>query len=98
MKKKILIAIGIIIAILLLTNPTPSDFQSCYGKSPYLRKKENLLLFSIYTNGNKSYLGIVKNFFCLDDGKNHNELKDVEVTKDTTSLPPAALDLSPIEK
>src|ERR1035437_3404297 len=77
MKKKILIAIGLLIAILLVANPTPYDFQTFVGKTEnsILRRKENWLVFSIYQINQKHYLGILKNFFSLEKTYNRMDLE-----------------------
>jgi hypothetical protein len=69
MKKKILIGLAIFFGLLLITNPSVSDFKenghfgACYRDS-------NWLLFSIYSSQIEHqktiYLGICKNFIELD--------------------------------
>jgi len=76
-KNKILIGVAVIVAILILTNPTMQDFKNYSGKVNG-KREVNYLIFSIYSSNsyvgiiehdelnderfNKKYLGILKNF------------------------------------
>jgi len=64
--KKILIAVTLILLLLTITNPSIKRFKDFVGSNSYrgLRRTNNLILFSYYTNNEeKKYLGVLFNFF-----------------------------------
>lgn len=67
--KKIGYTILIIIAILIITNPSAKRFKEYRGENSYegLKRQQNWIIFSIYKDGYDSYLGIVLNFFELEN-------------------------------
>jgi hypothetical protein len=64
--KKLLIAVGIILAAFIITNPTTKDFKEFVGTDTYqgLYKEKNYLIFSVYYSSlrGKRYIGFLKNF------------------------------------
>jgi hypothetical protein len=65
MKKYIFIGLAVILGILLLTNPSPSDFKAYIGKEynrDNIRRTCNFLVFSTYEVDGKKFRGILKNF------------------------------------
>jgi hypothetical protein len=69
MKKKALIASGIILLLFIITNPSPTAFKSYLGVTGYygLKRSSNLFIFSIYKHGNWKYLGIAGNFWWINE-------------------------------
>ena len=66
-KKTILYVIGIVLLILIITNPSATAFKE-YSGAPserYFIKKYNFFVCSIYYDGD-TYLGVVGNFFKLN--------------------------------
>ncbi len=65
-KKGWIISIGIVL-ILIITNPTKTDFKNYIGANyegyyPHIRKTSNFLICCIYYDGSHNYLAILKNF------------------------------------
>ncbi|MFI5218955.1 MAG: hypothetical protein ACHQNT_05645 [Bacteroidia bacterium] len=72
-KKYCLIGTAIIAGILLLTNPTPTDFKNYMGLNCQYcvhRRTANYLFFSTYEfhmeNHSRKYRGILKNFYDIN--------------------------------
>jgi hypothetical protein len=63
-KNKILIALGIIILLFILTNPSMKSFKEYRGRdnTKGLRREQNWIVFSIYGDGNYKFVGVFKNF------------------------------------
>lgn len=70
MKKIYYLILGILI-VLLITNPSPIDFKnhlSIESNDIFIKRKYNFFICSIYLqNGDRNYLGVLGNFFQLDD-------------------------------
>lgn len=64
-RKKLLIVVGIILGFLIITNPSTKRFKEFCGVKSYsgLKREQNWIIFSIYSDGDYRYLGIVFNFF-----------------------------------
>jgi len=67
--KRIGYVLLIVIAILIITNPSTKRFKEYRGENSYsgLKRVQNWAVFSIYKDGGDKYLGIVLNFFELDN-------------------------------
>jgi hypothetical protein len=69
--KRAWIVVGVIVLILIITNPTPQEFKEYMGypnNSLSIRRAYNFIIFSIYINKNdydKHYLAVFKNFFSV---------------------------------
>lgn len=74
MKKKILIILGILIAVLAIANPSRSSFASYLHRSgnTQIGRDANYFIFSIYSIGvynsppRARYVGVSGNFYRLD--------------------------------
>lgn len=69
MMKKLLYGTGIILLLLIITNPSAKSFKEYRGENSYsgLKREQNWFIFSIYSDGDSRYLGIVLNFFELNE-------------------------------
>lgn len=63
MKNKLLLSVGIILGMLIITNPSVHDFKEYVGNNKG-RRKYNLFLYSIYID-HYEYLAIAGNFFII---------------------------------
>lgn len=69
--KKVWIVVGVIVLILIITNPTPKEFKEYMGypdNSLSIKRAYNFIIFSIYTDKkdfDKHYLAVFKNFFSV---------------------------------
>ena len=59
----------IIISILIITNPSPKRFKEYRGENSYegLKRTQNWIILSVYKDGHREYLGVIFNFFELDN-------------------------------
>lgn len=67
-RKRILIILGVIIGILVITNPSMKAFKDFKGSSSYegLSRNLNFFLVSVYSDENDvKYFGVLGNFFEL---------------------------------
>ncbi len=66
-RNKYKIIIAAILLIFIFTNPGVKRFKDYMGYRNYggLRREQNWILFSIYSNGNNKYLAVIFNFFEL---------------------------------
>ena len=66
--KIILWVLGILIAILLLTNPSVKRFKEYKGYKNYdgLKRTQEWFIFSIYQSYDNRYVGIFSNFFKMN--------------------------------
>ena len=86
--KWIIIVISVIVLLIVL-NPSYSDFKEYSGTTENLHRASNFMLFSIYTHSgydernysNDKYLGILKNFIRI--GNAHKE----QPTDSTSTVP-----------
>lgn len=62
-RKSLWISLSVVFVVLIITNPSLSRYRE-YG-SPSASKPYNLFVFSIFKDGDKMYLGILSNFFCV---------------------------------
>ncbi|HWZ15413.1 MAG TPA: hypothetical protein VNW95_09265 [Mucilaginibacter sp.] len=73
MNRKTWIAIVVLLLLLVITNPTLTDFKEASKplmsigginlNTKYCFRKSNYLLFSEYENADGTYLGLLKNFY-----------------------------------
>jgi len=93
LKQKYLTGTGILLLILIITNPSAQAFKEYIGSSTYegLHKQTNLFVVSIYKERGTEYIGVLGNFFKVEKElpKQHTyyspALPEVDSTrKDTT--------------
>lgn len=67
--RKLLITIAVVIGLFIITNPTAKRFKEFCGTKTYsgLKREQNWIIFSVYSEDGYKYLGIVLNFFKLKD-------------------------------
>jgi hypothetical protein len=70
MRKKLLIGLGVILVIMLITNPSIKDFEE-YENSRNVKREYNFFVCSIFKHYNDRYLGILGNFFELKERKEY---------------------------
>lgn len=82
-RKKIQIGVGILLFILLITNPSLNNFKEFIGQKPNVRRSSNYLIFSIFNDNysNKAYLGIIKNFYDITPPPSAEEKAAIEKSK-----------------
>lgn len=68
MKKNLKVALtilGVIVGLLIITNPSKRDMVNHVSEpySEYVKRDMNLFIFSLYSVGNAKYFAICGNFF-----------------------------------
>ena len=63
--RKPLIIVGAVLAVFIVTNPSPASFES-YSKISEHRKI-NFLIASLYSCGQAEYIGVLGNFIPIDN-------------------------------
>jgi hypothetical protein len=83
MKKKALYGIGIVLLILIITNPTYKDFKEHI--QPYeetdIFKESNLFICSFYDFSGDTYLGVLGNFFEFSSSSSYYPLSTEDSIK-----------------
>jgi hypothetical protein len=84
--KKALYALAAIVFLLMMTNPGHSSFQKFLGeKDKNTNRKANFLVCSIYSADDKSYFGILNEFYKIDQ-RNHSSEPSADSIKNGDSL------------
>ncbi|SDT56548.1 hypothetical protein SAMN05216490_4072 [Mucilaginibacter mallensis] len=70
-KNKILLGTGIVLLILIITNPSVSAFKTFRGRAGYegLKRPVNLFLYSVYKDHSTEFIGLFGNFFRIPPPK-----------------------------
>lgn len=89
MKKFWYVLIGIII-LLVITNPSVTDFKTYLGRDSYngLKRPLNLFICAFYKNRSQEYFGMIGNFWKL--GKSKNTALDSLIKADSTRMADSA--------
>ena|ERR1700712_1175935 len=85
-KQKLLAGAGILLLILIITNPSAQAFKEYVGSSEGVHKQSNFFAWTIYRKAGSRYLGLFGNFFRLSESNyTVNAQKQDTVLKEPTN-------------